>query len=52
MKRQTYHRKQSVIQSDNNSLATLLEKKAHARLCEVVNTCPEKRTEKCIQRKT
>jgi len=37
MKRQAYRRKRSIGQSDNNSLATLLGKGTHARLCEVVN---------------
>ena len=43
-----YCRKRSIGQSDN-SLATLLGKKVHAKLREVVNTHAEMQVEKCIQ---
>jgi len=47
VKRQMYCRKRLIGQSDNNSLATLLGKRVHAKLREVVNT----HAEKCIQHK-
>jgi len=41
MKRQTYCKKRSIGQSNNNSLVTLLGKKLNAKLREVVNTRAE-----------
>ena len=41
----------TLIGQSDNSLATLLGKKVHARLCEVVNTRAEVQAEKRIQHK-
>ena len=44
---QTYRRKQPMDQPDDNSLTALLTKREEpARLCEIVNTCTERREEK------
>ena len=50
IQQQTYRRKQSMGQADDNSLTALLAKRARVRLHEVVNTCTERRAEKRIQR--
>ena len=50
IQQQTYRRKQSMDQTDDNSLTALLTKRAEVRFREVVNTCTERRAEKRIQR--
>ena len=50
IQQQTYHRKQLMDQTDDNSLTALLTKRAQIRFCEVVNACTERRAEKRIQR--
>ena len=49
IQQQTYRRKQLMDQADDNSLTALLTKKNQVRFREVVNTCTERRVEKCIQ---
>jgi len=49
IQQQTYHRKQSMDQADDNSLTALLTKRAQVRFREIVNTCTERRAEKHIQ---
>jgi len=50
IQKQTYHRKQFMDQSDDNTLTPLLTKRDQVRFREVVNTCTERRAEKRIQR--
>jgi len=49
IQQQTYRRKQSMDQADDNSLTALLTKRAQVRFREIVNTCTERRAEKRIQ---
>jgi len=42
IQQQTYRRKQLMNQADDNSLTTLLTKRAQLRFCEIVNTCTER----------
>jgi len=52
IQQQTYRSKQLMDPADDNSLTALLTKRELVRFCEIVNTCTERREEKCkrIQR--